>query len=64
MLAQGGRHTLRVKSPIDGEDRLGSAASLTHFPLVIVATNTTCAALADWRQQTGFMVTTATLSAP
>lgn len=55
--------TLRVKGPIDGEDRLGSAASLSHFPLVIVATNTTSAALADWRQQTGFMVTTATLSA-
>jgi diguanylate cyclase (GGDEF)-like protein/PAS domain S-box-containing protein len=62
MLAEGGRHTLRVKGPIDGEDRLGSAASLSHFPLVIVATNTTSAALADWRQQTGFMVTTATLS--
>ncbi|MGY4449385.1 PAS domain-containing protein [Bradyrhizobium sp. i1.3.1] len=63
MLAEGGRHTLRVKGPIDGEDRLGSGASLSHFPLVIVATNTTSAALADWRQQTGFMVTTATLSA-
>jgi diguanylate cyclase (GGDEF)-like protein/PAS domain S-box-containing protein len=63
MLTEGGRHTLRVKGPIDGEDRLGSAASLSHFPLVIVATNTTSAALADWRHQTGFMVTTATLSA-
>ncbi|WGD52338.1 EAL domain-containing protein [Bradyrhizobium sp. CB1650] len=63
VLTKGGQHTLRVKSPVDGEERLGSAASLTHFPLVIVATNTTAAALADWRQQTGFMVTTATLSA-
>ncbi|KJC42668.1 EAL domain-containing protein [Bradyrhizobium sp. LTSP857] len=63
VLAKGGQHTLRVKSPVDGEDRLGSAASLTHFPLVIVATNTMSAALTDWRQQTGFMVTTATLSA-
>ncbi|MET4386825.1 diguanylate cyclase (GGDEF)-like protein/PAS domain S-box-containing protein [Bradyrhizobium sp. F1.4.3] len=63
VLASGGQHTLRVKSPVDGEERLGSAASLTHFPLVIVATNTMSAALADWRQQTGFMVTTATLSA-
>ncbi|HEX9210087.1 MAG TPA: EAL domain-containing protein [Bradyrhizobium sp.] len=63
VLARGGQHTLRVKSPVDGEERLGSAASLTHFPLVIVATNTMSAALADWRQQTGFMVTTATLSA-
>ncbi|MCK1594590.1 EAL domain-containing protein [Bradyrhizobium sp. 164] len=63
VLTNGGQHTLRVRSPIDGEERLGSAASLNHFPLVIVATNTMSAALADWRQQTGFMVTTATLSA-
>jgi diguanylate cyclase (GGDEF)-like protein/PAS domain S-box-containing protein len=63
VLAKGGQHTLRAKSPVDGEERLGSAASLTHFPLVILATNTTVAALADWRQQTGFMVTTAALSA-
>ena len=63
VLAEGGQQTLRGKSPIDGEERLGSAASLTHFPLVILATNTTAAALADWRQQTGFMVTTAALSA-
>jgi len=63
VLTRGGQHTLRVKSQIDGTDKLGSAISLTHFPLVIVATNTTSAALADWRQQTGFMVTTATLSA-
>ncbi|OKO85875.1 diguanylate cyclase [Bradyrhizobium sp. NAS80.1] len=63
VLSRGGQHTLRVMSPVDGEERLGSAASLTHFPLVIVATNTMSAALADWRQQTGFMVTTAALSA-
>ncbi|WP_448046152.1 bifunctional diguanylate cyclase/phosphodiesterase [Bradyrhizobium liaoningense] len=63
VLTEGGQQTLRVKSLIDGEERLGSAASLTRFPLVIVGTNTTAAALADWRQQTGFMVTTAALSA-
>ncbi|QAU50494.1 EAL domain-containing protein [Bradyrhizobium guangzhouense] len=63
VLTFGGQHTLRIKSPIDGTEKLGSAASLTHFPLVIVATNTMSSALADWRQQTGFMVTTATLSA-
>ncbi|MEY9180340.1 diguanylate cyclase (GGDEF)-like protein/PAS domain S-box-containing protein [Bradyrhizobium sp. USDA 326] len=63
VLAKGGQQTLRVRGLIDGEERLGSAAALTHFPLVIVGTNTTAAALADWRQQTGFMVTTAALSA-
>jgi diguanylate cyclase (GGDEF)-like protein/PAS domain S-box-containing protein len=63
VLARGGQQTMRHESPIDGEDRLGSAVLLAHFPLVIVATQKTGAALADWRQQTGFMVTTATLSA-
>jgi diguanylate cyclase (GGDEF)-like protein/PAS domain S-box-containing protein len=63
VLAEGGRHTLRVTSPVDGEERLGSAAPLRHFPLVIVATNTTTAALADWREQTVFMIAAATLSA-
>ncbi|ULL01080.1 EAL domain-containing protein [Bradyrhizobium sp. I71] len=63
VLTNGGQQTLRVRGLIDDEERLGSAASLTHFPLVIVGTNTTAAALADWRQQTGFMVTTAALSA-
>ncbi|UPK27252.1 EAL domain-containing protein [Bradyrhizobium sp. 195] len=63
VLSEGGQHTLRVRSPLDGEERLGSAAPLTHFPLVIVATNTMAAALADWRQQTGFTVATAGFSA-
>jgi diguanylate cyclase (GGDEF)-like protein/PAS domain S-box-containing protein len=63
VLAGGGLQTLRLRSPIDGVERLGSAAPLTHFPFVIIATNTMSSALADWRQQTGFMVTTATLSA-
>ncbi|WP_027572441.1 EAL domain-containing protein [Bradyrhizobium sp. WSM1743] len=63
VLTRGGQQTLRVKSPIDGEDRLGSAASLNHFPLIIVATNTMSAALADWRQQTGVLVATAGFSA-
>ncbi|MDF0584544.1 bifunctional diguanylate cyclase/phosphodiesterase [Bradyrhizobium yuanmingense] len=62
-LAEGGQQTLRGRSPVTGEERLGSAASLTHFPLVIIATNTTAAALADWRQQTGFMVATAGFAA-
>src|ERR1700753_1219338 len=59
----GGLQTLRVKSPVDGQDRLGSAASLTHFPFVVIATHTVEAALADWREQTSFMVSAATMSA-
>ena len=63
VLAEGGQHTLRGNSPVNGEQRLGSAASLKHFPLVIIATTTTDAALVDWRQQTGFLVATAGFSA-
>ena len=63
VLTEGGQQTLRGRSPVNGEERLGSAASLRHFPLVIIATNTTAAALADWRQQTGFMVATAGFAA-
>jgi diguanylate cyclase (GGDEF)-like protein/PAS domain S-box-containing protein len=59
----GGRQTLRVQSPIDQTDRLGSAASLAHYPGIVVATNTTSAALSDWREQTRFLVIAATLAA-
>jgi diguanylate cyclase (GGDEF)-like protein/PAS domain S-box-containing protein len=59
----GGRQTLRVQSPIDQADRLGSAAPLTHYPGIVVATKTTTAALEDWREQTRFLVIAATLSA-
>jgi hypothetical protein len=48
VLAQGGNQTLRLVSPVDGKQRVGSAAELTHFPVVIVATRTVEAALADW----------------
>jgi len=60
---QGGQQTLRVQSPVDQTDKLGSAAPLRHFPGVVVATNTVAAALADWRAQTRFLVIAATLSA-
>ena len=63
VLAEGGRQTLRVLSPIDGQDRLGSAAELEHFPIVVVATTTISSALADWRAQTKFMIAAAVLSA-
>ncbi len=63
VLADGGQQTLRVQSPVDLQDRLGSAAGLSHFPIVVVATTTVSAALADWRAQTRLMVVSATLSA-
>ncbi|MGY3619516.1 bifunctional diguanylate cyclase/phosphodiesterase [Bradyrhizobium sp. USDA 10063] len=63
VLAEGGQHTLRVVSPVDGMKRLGSAARLSHFPAVVVATNSIDAALADWRAQTKFLVAAAALAA-
>ena len=60
---RGTQQTLRVQSPIDQTDRLGSAAPLGHYSGVVVATNTVTAALADWREQTRFLVIAATLAA-
>ncbi|MDO8439482.1 MAG: PAS-domain containing protein, partial [Telluria sp.] len=63
VLAEGGRQTLRVQSPVDATHRLGSAAALSSFPLVIVATTAISAALADWHAQTRFMIAAAALTA-
>ena len=63
VLNEGGQRTLRVQSPIDNTERLGSAAQLSRFPMIVVATNSVAAALADWRAQTKFLVGTAILSA-
>ncbi|MBX9650410.1 MAG: EAL domain-containing protein [Xanthobacteraceae bacterium] len=35
-----------------GDDAIGSVRALTHFPILVVATTDTSAALADWRAQT------------
>ena len=59
----GGLQTLRFESSVDLQDRLGSAASLKRFPIIIVATSTISAVLADWREQTRFLVAIAALSA-
>ena len=42
--------TARLTSPIDSKDRIISSRTLNKFPLLIVATTTTAAALADWRE--------------
>jgi diguanylate cyclase (GGDEF)-like protein/PAS domain S-box-containing protein len=63
VLSRGGQQTLRVTSPVDNTDRLGSAAQLSRFPIIVVATNTVSAALADWYAQTRFLVAAAMLAA-
>nr|WP_249164033.1 EAL domain-containing protein [Bradyrhizobium jicamae] len=62
VVRNGGQRTMRMISPVDGTARLGSAAKLTHFPAVVVATNTVEAALADWRTQTRFLISAAALA--
>ena len=61
--ARTGLATEQLISPIDGQARLSSALSLTNFPIVVVATTTLSAALADWRAQTRFLIAAAGLSA-
>jgi diguanylate cyclase (GGDEF)-like protein/PAS domain S-box-containing protein len=54
--SQVGYGTSRIVNAEDGEDRLASARSLTHLPLVITATTTVSAVLADWRTHTKFLI--------
>ncbi|MBR1086058.1 EAL domain-containing protein [Bradyrhizobium manausense] len=53
----------RFVSPVDGEDRLTSAHALPHFPIIMMATTTRAAALADWREQIGILISVAGASA-
>ncbi len=49
-------HSTRLVSPVDGESRLISSRALNEFPIVIIATTTVAAALADWHQQMYFLI--------
>jgi diguanylate cyclase (GGDEF)-like protein len=60
--SQSDHGTMRLTSPIDGQERLASAYGLTSFPMAIVASTTVAAALADWREQTRFLILVAGLS--
>jgi diguanylate cyclase (GGDEF)-like protein len=62
ILSKTNHGTLRLTSPMDGLDRLASARALNNFPISIIATTTVAAALADWQQQTRFMISVAGLS--
>jgi diguanylate cyclase (GGDEF)-like protein len=63
LLARVDHGTIRLTSPVDGEDRLASTRALSEFPLSILATTTVTTALADWRAQTRFLIIVAGLSA-
>jgi diguanylate cyclase (GGDEF)-like protein len=63
LLTKANHGTIRLISPIDGEDRLASARALNNFPLSIIATIKTSSVLADWREQTRSLIIAAALAA-
>jgi diguanylate cyclase (GGDEF)-like protein len=63
ILSKADHGTMRVNSPVDGQDRLGATRELNNFPIVMIATTTVATALLDWREQTRFLIGVAALSA-
>ena len=55
--------SIRVQSPVDGEDRLASARSVEPVSAFVLATVKVSTALADWRAQTRLLVGAAGLAA-
>jgi diguanylate cyclase (GGDEF)-like protein len=62
ILSKSDHGTMRLRSPVDGQDKLGSARRLSNFPIVVIATTSVAAALADWREQIRFLIAVAGLS--
>ena len=62
ILSRSDHGTMRLSSPLDGLDRLASVRTLAGFPVSIIATTTVAAALADWREQTRYLVAVAGFS--
>jgi len=48
--------SLMVRSPVTGVQQVGSIRKLDNFPIVMIATKTVDAALADWHEQTRGLV--------
>jgi diguanylate cyclase (GGDEF)-like protein len=62
VLASADHGNTRNKSIVDGRSRLGSVRQLSNFPIVVVASTSVSAALADWRGQTRLLIAVAGLS--
>jgi diguanylate cyclase (GGDEF)-like protein/PAS domain S-box-containing protein len=62
VLSQSSHGTIRSTSPIDGQERIASTHALKNLPIAIVASTTVAAALADWREQTRFLIAASALS--
>jgi diguanylate cyclase (GGDEF)-like protein len=56
ILSNSDHGSARKTSGVDGRDRLGSVRQLSDFPIVVVATTSVSAALADWRAQTRLLI--------
>jgi hypothetical protein len=56
-----GYATLQIESLVDGQLDLASASSLEHYPIYVVATRMSSAALAGWRRETQTLVLAALL---
>jgi PAS domain-containing protein len=63
LLSKADHGTIRLISPVDGEERLAAVRALADFPLSIMATTTVATELADWRAQTRLLVIAAALAA-
>ena len=61
VLSKADQGTLRFTSPVDGQDRLGAVRLLNDYPIVVIATTTVSAALADWSAQIRFLIVVAGL---
>jgi diguanylate cyclase (GGDEF)-like protein len=62
ILSKSDHGTMRTVSPVDGQDRLGAVRALNKFPIIVAATTTASAALADWRAQIRFLIAAAGLA--
>ncbi len=62
ILAGDGNTTGIFSSPVDGEHRIGASHRLTSYPLIVTATTTVSAALADWREQMRFLIAVGLIS--
>jgi PAS domain-containing protein len=56
VLANADHGNARKEDVVDRSDRLGSVRQLSNFPIVIVASTSVSAALADWRGQTRLLI--------
>jgi diguanylate cyclase (GGDEF)-like protein len=62
VLTEGGTASGTFVSPIDGQERLGAVSGLNGFPIIVLASTSVEAALADWRQQMRFLIAVGAVS--